>query len=166
MMDVLNRRLRDLAEAFAQGLRADLGDDVISVVLFGSVARGEANPYSDVDLFVVVRNLPRGRRARLERVRAADQRIEKRLKELRGKEIYSDVCPILQTPEEAVPLRPFYLDFVEDAVILFDPDGFFASVLDRLKSRLKELRSVRRRMGKTRYWDLKPDLRPGEIFEL
>lgn len=66
-----------------------------------------------------------------------------------------------RTPQALLPL-----DLVEDAVILFDPDGFFASVLDRLKSRLKELGSVRRRMGKTRYWELKPDLRPGEIFEL
>jgi predicted nucleotidyltransferase len=49
-METLNRILRDLAEAYAQGLRADLGEDVISVVLFGSVARGEATPYSDIAL--------------------------------------------------------------------------------------------------------------------
>ena len=165
-MESLNRTLRDLAEAYAQGLRVDLGDDVISVVLFGSVARGEATPYSDIDLFVVASNLPRGRRARLERIRAADQRIEKRLQDLWSRGIYSDVCPILQTPEEAARVRPLYLDLVEDAVLLFDADGFFASVLDRLKRRLKELGSVRRRMGKVGYWELKPDLRPGEIFEL
>lgn len=165
-MDALNRRLRNLAEAYAQGLRAELGDDLISVVLFGSVARGEATAYSDVDLLVVARNLPPGRRARVERILAVDQRIEKRLKDLRGMGIFSDVCPILRTPEEAVRIRPLYLDFVDDAVFLVDRDGFFASVLDGLKSRLKELGSVRRQMGKIRYWELKPDYRPGEIFEL
>lgn len=165
-MDALNRALRKLAKVYAQGLRADLGDDVISVVPFGSVARGEATPYSDVDLLVVVSDLPRGRRARLECIRGVDRRIEKQLKDLRSRGIFSDVCPILKTPEEAAQIRPLYLDFVEDAVFLVDRDGFFASVLHRLKSRLKELGSVRRQMGKIRYWELKPDLQPGEIFEL
>lgn len=139
---------------------------MISIVLFGSVARREATPYSDIDLLVVVSSLPRGRMARLERILATDQRIETRLKDLRDRGICSDVCPILKTTEEAARVRPLYLDLVEDAVILFDRDGFFASVLDRLKSRLKELGSVRRRMGKIRYWELKPDYQPGEIFEL
>jgi predicted nucleotidyltransferase len=97
----LNRILRDLAEEYAQGLRVDLGDDVISIVLFGSVARREATPYSDIDLLVVMSSLPRGRMARLERIRATDQRIETRLKDLRDRGIYSDVCPILKTLEEA-----------------------------------------------------------------
>jgi hypothetical protein len=76
------------------------------------------------------------------------------------------VCPILKTPEEAAQIRPLYLDFVADTVFLVDRDGFFASVLDRLKSRLKALGSVRRQMGKICYWELKPHYRPGEIFEL
>jgi hypothetical protein len=165
-MDALNRALRKLADGYAKGLKRDLGDDVISVVLFGSVARGEATLYSDIDLLVVVRNLPRGRMARLEYIRAVGRRIDKPLQDLRSKGVLSDVCPILKTPEEAVQIRPLYLDFVEDAVFLVDRDGFFAGILSRLRSRLKELGSVRRQMGKIRYWELKPDYRPGEIFEL
>lgn len=87
----------------------------------------------------------------MERIRAADQRIEKRLKNMRDRGIYGDVCPVLKTPEEAARIRPLYLDFVEDAVFLVDRDGFLASVLDRLKRRLRELGSVRRRMDKIRY---------------
>ncbi len=63
-------------------------------------------------------------------------------------------------------MRPLYLDFVEDAVILFDRGGFFVGVLRRLKGRMKELGSIRRRLGNIRYWELKPDIRPGEIFDL
>lgn len=165
-MDALSKTLRDLAEEYVEGLRADLGDALKSVVLFGSVARGEATPYSDIDLFIVVDDLPRGRMARLAYVQAADQRIETRLNELRVEGIYSEVCPILKTPEEAARFRPLYLDFIEDAIILADRDGFFAGVLRRVKKRLKELGSVRRQMGKIRYWELKPDYRPGEIFDL
>ena len=165
-MESLSKTLLQLAEAYVEELKANLGDDLVSVVLFGSVARGEATPFSDIDLFIVVNDLPSGRVARLERLRAAERRIEQRLKDLHAIRIYSDVCPILKTPEEASRVRPLYLDFVEDAILLYDRKGFFADVLGRLKKRLRELGSVRRRMGKIRYWELKPDLRPGEVFEL
>lgn len=55
---------------------------------------------------------------------------------------------------------------VEDAVILYDKEGFFAGILEKLRQRLFSLGSRRLVQGSVRYWDLKPDLRPGEIFEL
>jgi predicted nucleotidyltransferase len=158
--------LRELAEEYTEGLGETLKDALVSVVLFGSVARGEAMPYSDIDLYVVAKDLPRGRIARLERVRSAERRIDARLANLGATGFYGDICPILKTPEEASRVRPLYLDMTEDAILLYDRDDFFAGVLSRLKKRLKELGSVRRRMGKIRYWELKPDYRPGEVFEL
>jgi predicted nucleotidyltransferase len=38
-----------------------LGPDLIAIVLYGSWARGETRPGSDVDLLVIARNLPRDR---------------------------------------------------------------------------------------------------------
>ena len=38
-----------------------LGPDLIAIVLYGSWARGESRPGSDVDLLVIARNLPRDR---------------------------------------------------------------------------------------------------------
>ena len=55
---------------------------------------------------------------------------------------------------------------VEDAVLLYDRDGFFASVLARLRKRLRAMGAERRRLGRIAYWDLKPDFRPGEVIEL
>ena len=45
--------LRAAAEDFARRVRTELGDRVDSIVLYGSVARGEATPDSDVDVLVV-----------------------------------------------------------------------------------------------------------------
>ena len=45
--------LRAAAEDFARRVRTALGDRVDSIVLYGSVARGEAGPDSDVDVLVV-----------------------------------------------------------------------------------------------------------------
>ncbi|RDD53449.1 MAG: nucleotidyltransferase domain-containing protein, partial [Candidatus Korarchaeota archaeon NZ13-K] len=38
-----------------------LGDNLISFVVFGSVARGEARKDSDIDILIVARDLPRSR---------------------------------------------------------------------------------------------------------
>jgi hypothetical protein len=38
--------------------------------------------------------------------------------------------------------------------------------LNRLDHRLKQLGARRIRRGNAWYWDLKPDFKPGEIFEL
>ena len=55
---------------------------------------------------------------------------------------------------------------VEDTRILYDEGGFFAAVLDRLRARLRQLGSRRIWRGNAWYWDLKPDFKPGEVFEL
>jgi predicted nucleotidyltransferase len=61
---VLGRRRReqaellDLALTFADGLDSSLG--VQAVVVFGSVARGDFNVWSDVDVLVVATHLPAG----------------------------------------------------------------------------------------------------------
>ena len=44
--------LREVASRFSDGL----GDDLVRIVLFGSVAKGTSNPRSDMDLAIVVRD--------------------------------------------------------------------------------------------------------------
>ena len=60
----------------------------------------------------------------------------------------------------------FYVDLVEDARLLYDRDDFLKGFLDRLRRRLKQLGARRIRRGNAWYWDLKPDFKPGEVFEL
>jgi uncharacterized protein len=162
----LNQLLIDLAGEYARALTESLGGSLFAVVLFGSVARGEATPHSDIDLFVVASGLPSGRFARTGLLDEADARIQSGLDALRQQGVFSDVSPILKTPEEASGITPLYLDMVEDAVILFEQDGFFSAIQDRVRRSLNRLGSRRRVLGRTRYWELKPDYTPGEIFEL
>jgi predicted nucleotidyltransferase len=46
--------LKTQAAAFAKILVKHFKDDIISVVLFGSVGRGDARPDSDIDMIVVI----------------------------------------------------------------------------------------------------------------
>ncbi|MDR7521376.1 MAG: nucleotidyltransferase domain-containing protein [Armatimonadota bacterium] len=158
--------LRRIAVRYADALRDLLGPSLVSVVLFGSVARGDARAHSDIDLLVIVSDLPPGRLARQGLVGPADALLDPELERLRRQAILTDVNPILKTPEEVLRLPPLLLDLVEDAVVLHDRDGFFAGVLARLRESLARLGARRVQRGWLRYWELKPDYLPGEVFEL
>lgn len=165
-MDEINEKFWQLAEAYAYALKEKLGEKLVSVVLFGSVARKEADRFSDVDLIVVCHDLPRTRLSRTEILEEPDRAVEAFLESLWKQGVYTDVIPILKTPEEAEKIVPLYFDLVEDAVILFDRENFFARILERVKSSLERLHAQRRRIGSIRYWDLKPNYSPGEIFQI
>lgn len=50
----MNSRLRSILDELRQRLHALYGDDLLNLVLFGSQARGDADPGSDIDVLVVL----------------------------------------------------------------------------------------------------------------
>lgn len=137
------------------------------MVLFGSVARGEAGELSDLDLLIVCEELPGSRWKRYALFHEALAALKGMLEELAHQHYYPEFRPILKTRPEAEVRTPIYLDMVEDARILYDKAEFFAGVLASLRRRLAELgaRRVFLEDGSW-YWDLEPDYRFGEIFEI
>lgn len=156
-----------LLEALTRALREFFQDNLVSVVLFGSVARGEAGELSDVDLLIVCEELPGSRWKRYALFNQALAALKGRLEDLAREHYHPEFRPILKTRAEAEARTPLYLDMVEDARVLYDRDGFFSGVLDGLRRRLAQLgaRRVYLEDGSW-YWDLKPDYRFGEIFEI
>ena len=168
ILDILevNRKLSKLASDYSKALVQCLGEELISVALYGSVARQEASRTSDIDLLIIVKNLPKGQFARKERLIEADRKIVPALQALSSYGIDGSFSRILKTPEEALYIVPLYLDLVEDAVFLLDRDDFFKTILSQVRDGLKKLGAQRISSGLIRYWDLKPDLKPGERFEI
>jgi hypothetical protein len=76
------------------------------------------------------------------------------------------LSPVFKTPEEVGAGSPLFLDMVEDARVLYDPDGFLGRSFDHLRARLCQLRARRLWRGNAWYWEPKPDLKPGEVFAL
>jgi hypothetical protein len=157
---------RNLTDRVVAEYRAALGDDLVAIALFGSVARGEAGPESDLDLYVVTRS------ARsllldphLDRTRQIRESAEYRLLARQG--YRPDPMPVFQTEEQLVAHPWILLDIAHQGVVLYDPEGVLARELEAVRRRLVELgaRRVERPDGSW-YWDLKPDWRPGEIIEL
>ncbi len=149
----------DWAIAFTQKV-CEHFEDLVSVVLYGSVACGRERPDSDIDLLIVMKNLKGGNyRRRMQ----CDPLFEEWFREHENPPFIST---LLKTPEEAQRFSPLYLDMTDRHKILWDKDDFFKKILKNMCARLSRLGAVRRKIGKVEYWDLKPDYRPGEVFEI
>jgi len=130
-----------LAEV-VRGLSCGLGEDLVAVVLFGSRARGEANPGSDWDLLVVARGLP-GRT--LER--------HFRLKAMLPDVWRGQVALLAKTPAEFEARLPaLYLDIALDGVVLYDTGGYMGRRLAYLRELLRRRGLQRARSGRDIVW--------------
>jgi predicted nucleotidyltransferase len=138
------------------------GDRMVSLVLFGSVARGDAKEYSDIDILIVAENLPRSQRERRAPFMEAWRRVRD-LKNLPNVEWNM----IVKNPREALFHSPLYLDMTVDGRILLDNGGFISRVLDEMRTRMEQLGSTRKRLPDgSWYWVLKPDFHFGEDIEI
>jgi len=163
---LLKEAYDDLLAKIVSAAQALYGDRLVSIVLYGSVARGMMRHDSDVDLLIVARDLPRGRLKRVEEFESVEEAVAEEIRRAAGRGIDAMLSPVLKTPDEVQAGSPLFLDMVEDARLLYDRNGFFAQQLARLKDRLVDLGAKRIWKGNAWYWDLKPDYKPGEVFEL
>ena len=137
-------------------------ESLVSIVLFGSVARREARPTSDIDVLLIAENIPR---------RPADRR-QPFLDAWEAARTARGLPPvdwnlIVKTPDEARYHSPLYLDMVEDAILILDRGRFFEEVLAGMRERMRELGSRRVHLPDgSWYWDLKPNFRWGDVVEI
>lgn len=162
----LKERFKELQDNLLFETKSFYGARLVSVVVFGSVARETYRPDSDIDVLIIAETLPRGRMKRVEEFSAIEERLDPFLDSLKKEGIQTCISAIFKTPEEAEHGSPLFLDMVEDALILFDREQFFSRVLGKLRKRLKELGARRIWKGNVWHWVLKPDYKPGEVFEL
>jgi len=142
------------------------GSELISFVVYGSVARCEAGRESDIDILIVLENPPKSRLKRQELFMWVEEGVEEEVERLRSQGYRVDFSPIIKSVNEAKKVSPLYLDMVEDAVVLYDRENFFTNILNNLREKLKELGAERVRCGRKWYWRLKKNYKFGEVVEL
>ncbi len=150
----LSPRLLALASRYATAAQAALGESLVSIALYGSVARGQAGPASDIDLFVVLREAPAGMLARRSLLEPVKEAMTQELELLWRQGIYTDFIEVIRTRKEAMLFHPLCLDMSQEAVLLYDRNRFMETVLGEVRDRLKKGGAERRRMGRSWYWDL------------
>jgi predicted nucleotidyltransferase len=128
---------KPLIHKFLADVRDKYKDNLVSVIVFGSIARGKGRKESDVDILLIIDSISKIKLERQEEFIEVEN------------EIKGDVN---EPPEEAMRISPLYLDMVEDAIITYDKNDFFKNILEKLRNKLKELGSKRVSMGKRWYW--------------
>lgn len=142
------------------------GEDLVSLGVFGSVGRSRPRHDSDIDLLMVMDNLPPGRYERLQVFETLEAQMAPVLEEASLQDVHTVVNPIIKTPGEVLEGSPVFLDMVEDLVILLDREGFLEGYMKSLKRRLEKMGARRIWRGNSWHWFLKPDYKPGEVFRL
>jgi predicted nucleotidyltransferase len=163
---MLKEAFEELLAKLALAAQAVYQDRLFTVAIYGSVGRGTMRHNSDVDVLVIARDLPSGRLRRVKEFEAVEVALQTVLQGLRDRGVETELSPIFKSPEEATAGSPLFLDMVEDARVLYDRNGFFTQRLSQLRNRLNELGAKRIWRGNAWYWDLKPDFRPGEVFDI
>ena len=115
----LNDKYRRAAEEFARRVVSALGDQIDSIVLYGSVARGEAWAESDIDILVISSNIETTRDT------VSDIRSD-----LTEESDYSFLMSLTQRSRDAFHElvdvgSPFVAEMLGDGVVLYD-NGTFA----------------------------------------
>lgn len=129
-------------EQVVKVFREKLGNSLVGIALFGSTPRGEAHTDSDWDIFLIAQKLP---------ANAFERQMF--LRSLLPREIGTKVSIMAKTREEfELRLLPVYLDIANDAMILFDPEGYLKKKFEQIKGILKKQDLVRKRLHNTWVW--------------
>lgn len=152
------------ASLISDKLEEILQDNLISVVLFGSAARGDAGEGSDIDILIVAEKF--GKEGRFEVFNLIEKYLKAsdEYKKLKKKKFGTLISPVPLTPSEVEKNPSILLDIVTDGKILYDVDYFIENKMENLRKKLKKMGSKKIFLDDTRYyWDLKPDYRMGDV---
>ena len=119
----LPERFRTAINRFMNGYKHVLEDGLVSIILFGSVAKGTAKSWSDMDILVIVKN--RLNKKTREDLRKIDHDIS---------DIFSEISQehlLIQKDfkENYMIGDDFLINIMSDGIILFDNDDFYSNYL-------------------------------------
>jgi predicted nucleotidyltransferase/DNA-binding HxlR family transcriptional regulator len=144
-----------------------LGDRLLSIMLFGSIARGDWNKNSDIDILVIAEEWEdKPVWIRIKELNKAKKELEESLEYLEAVKL--GYWPIIQnyplSVNEAKKFNRIFLDAIIDGIILYDKEKFLTRQLESLRKNLKEMGSIRVTLPNRKfYWVLK-EVNPGEII--
>ncbi len=165
-MSTLAALTQQLLHSLTEACAGHYGDSLVSLVIYGSVARCTATHQSDIDILLVVENLPSGRMNRMRGFTNIENDLREELEAARKNGWEVDLSPIIRTPGEVNEGGYIYLDMVDDARILFDKNGFFTGFLRSYRNKLEAYGAKKRPWKGGYYWEIKPDIQPGEVLNL
>ncbi|MCD6510557.1 MAG: nucleotidyltransferase domain-containing protein [Thermoprotei archaeon] len=160
--------VKELIYGYLKILKEHFHGNLISMAVFGSIARGEAKSESDIDLLIVIKDLPVDIGARVRELTELKFKLKKSeiYRKARSRGVPTLISEIILTPEEVSKRPPILLDITVDGIIVYDKDDFLFRELEKMRKKLKELGAKRVKSKHGWYWILKPDAKFGEAIRI
>lgn len=166
-MTVVAEVFAEVVDATVDACRQVYGERLRGVVVFGSVARQQMRPDSDLDLLVVAEPLPNGRLPRMEEFDHVENLVAPALRQAGEYGVMTRLSPIVRTFAELDQGGFLIFDIACDGNVHFDSDGSLTRFLSEVRARLDRRGATRRHAASgARYWELDPNLRPGDVVVL
>jgi hypothetical protein len=148
--------IEDILDRAVEVLRETEGENLLSVVFYGSRARGDEGKASDIDLFIVLKDVGSFLNTR--------RRIYRVLNELG---VGLEFSPLILNSSSAQKLQPIHFELSADGIIVFDRDRFMETVLSKVKRVIEKIGARRYKTDDGCYgWVLKEGIKRGEVIEL
>ena len=133
-------------DSMVQNLRREFGEQLVSVVIYGSYAREAATHGSDIDLLIVLKTLPRDWQS----IHSLEDEWM-----LKGRRLGKRFQITLVTPEDVSDsveyAAPMMLEIHNTYKVILDGDGFFKDCMERMEYIIEE-RGIR--MRKPGVWEV------------
>lgn len=149
-------------------LKEHYTDNLASVCLFGSVARGTFRRGSDVDFLIIIKDAQRSYHKRVKDVIPLLD-IMRETNEYEQMELLNlnlEPSFLILTTDEIKSHPPVLLDISQEGIILLDTEKFLERHLNMIRETLKKLGSVKKITPHGYYWVLKPDIKSGEVVSI
>jgi len=126
---------KNIENRIIEGIKKHFSDKLVSIVLFGSQARGTANEHSDIDLIVIAKRIPSDWRKQDEVIR--NVRWSNGLSDL-------PVSIILKSPYNVKSIlntiQPLLFGILKSYKVLYDPTNFFETQAEIYRKNMKKWR--------------------------
>ncbi len=145
-------RHRQYVIAILNEINEYYGDSLLGCAVFGSYVRGDNRKNSDLDLLIILKKAPGFSLRIKEFVDKIEMKHEVLAQEIYEKEdILCELSPYILAREEALKIHPVYYDLVDHHLIIFDPDGLIARIINSTRAFL--VRSGARRVRRSNTWE-------------
>lgn len=137
---------------------------LLGCAIFGSYVRGDNRKNSDLDLLIVLKKAPGFSRRIKEFVENIEMKHESLAQEIYEQEdILCELSPYILTRDEALKVHPIYYDLVEYHLIVYDPTGLIARIINSTENFLLQSEARKVRRNNTWEWQTEKIGFPGGI---